>query len=271
MVTSRLPYFVADECGVEMQVARQLSEGASEGEGRPSSFTNNILSWLEKVEYRRCESGEDREAIYRLRYKAYRQHGFLAESPSQMMSDALDDAPNCYRFGIFIDDELVSTVRLHHISRAEPYGPIMTVFGDVLTARLMRGESFVNPTLLAADPDVTMVQRAMPYLTLRLAVIANTYFNSTSCVCVIRKEHTAFYHRIFGAVQVGDPRPYPPFTVPVMLYDSDCATNMQRTLERFPFFRSTAMERRMLFAKTPQGELSPLTILPTAKYFSDAA
>lgn len=240
-------------------------------EAGQTSFARNVMTLLESVEYRRCESAEDLEAIYRLRYQAYRRHGFLPETASRMMSDELDDTPNCYRFGVFIDNHLASTVRIHHITRAEPYGPIMSVFGDLLRARLMRGDSFVNPTLLAADPDMGSAQRAIPYLTLRLAVVANTYFNSTNCVCVIRQEHTAFYNRIFGAVQVGDPRPYPPFTVPVMLYDSDCSINMEPTLERFPFFRSTAFERRMLFAKAPAGELAPLTVMPTAKYFNAAA
>jgi hypothetical protein len=246
-------------------------EAVHEAKPQRSLFLRNVLDLLDRVEYRRCESGEDLEAIYRLRYKAYRRHGFLSESPDQMMFDDLDSAPNCYRFGVFIDGELVSTVRIHHLSHAQPYGPIMTVFGDSLRSRLLRGDTFVNPTLLAADPDSTAGERALPYLTLRLAVIANTYFNSTNCVCVIRQEHTAFYHRIFGAVQVGEPRPYPPFTVPVVLYDSDCSINMERTLERFPFFQSTALERRMLFAKAETGELAPLTILPTAKYFREAA
>lgn len=253
-----------------MRTSERVVEAANEG-GELSSFSQNVLALMERVEYRRCESGEDIEAIYRLRYKAYRQNGFLAENASQMMSDDLDDAPNCYRFGVFIDNELVSTVRIHHITKEQPYGPIMSVFGDILTPRLERGESFVNPTLFAANPDKGVAHRALPYLTLRLAVIANTFFNSTNCVCVIRQEHTGFYQRIFGSVQVGEPRSYPPFTVPVMCYDSDCSINMQRTLQRFPFFRSTASERRMLFAKAPQGELSPLTILPTAKYQRAAA
>ena len=233
-----------------MRTAEQAlrSTDAEDEQAGQSSFSRSVLALLDHVEYRRCESGEDIEAIYRLRYDAYRRNGFLEESASQMMTDELDDAPNCYRFGVFIDRELVSTVRIHHITQAQPFGPIMSVFGDVLRPRL-----------------------ALPYRTLRLAVIANTYFNSTNCVCVIREEHTAFYLRIFGSRQVGQPRPYPPFTVPVMLYDSECALNMERTLRRFPFFRSTAFERRMLFAKAPRGELAPLTILPTAKYFSNAA
>ena len=120
-----------------MRTSERVVEAANEG-GELSSFSQNVLALMERVEYRRCESGEDIEAIYRLRYKAYRQNGFLAENASQMMSDELDDAPNCYRFGVFIDNELVSTVRIHHITKEQPYGPIMSVFGDILTPRLER-------------------------------------------------------------------------------------------------------------------------------------
>ncbi|CCV09832.1 hypothetical protein [Mesorhizobium sp. STM 4661] len=236
-----------------------------------SSFARNVSALLERVEYRRCESGEDLEAIYRLRYKAYRLNGFLPESRNQMMTDALDDVPNCYQFGVFVDNSLVCTLRIHHLTPSELNAPAMTTFGDMLRPRLLRGESFVNPTLLAAEPNFVSIHRALPYVTLRLALIASIYFDVTACIGVIRKEHTAFYRRIFGAEQVGEPRDYPPFTVPVVLYDANYDINLERVLQRFPFFRSTPMEQRMLFETPNFGELAPLTILPTAKYFRNAA
>ena len=236
-----------------------------------SSFASKVEELLERTEYRRCESGEDLEAIYRLRYKSYRAHGFVDESSDQMVVDDLDDAPNCYRFGVFIDRELVATVRIHHITQAEPYGPIMKTFDDVLRPRLQRGESFINPTMLASEPHYRSPLRALPYLTLRLGLVASVHFGATSCIGVVRDEHTAFYRRVFGAVQVGQPRAYPPFNVPVVFYDADCATNRPSILNRFPFFKSTPVEQRMLFAKPAKGELPPLTILPTAKYYRDAA
>jgi hypothetical protein len=97
----------------------------ADGQSKASTFASKVEELLERIEYRRCESGEDIEAIYRLRYKAYRLHGFVEESSDQMVSDDLDEAPNCYRFGVFIDGELVGTVRIHHISKDEPYGPVM--------------------------------------------------------------------------------------------------------------------------------------------------
>lgn len=250
-----------------------LKSGLSVGaQTRPvSSFARNVMELLEKVEYRRCESGEDLEAVYRLRYEAFHTHGLLDTIVEQKLVDHLDQASNCYCFGVFIDGELASTVRVHYLSHETPQAPIMTVFGDRLLPRLARGETFIDPSRLAIDPALSGSMRALPYVTLRLAVVANTFFDATSCISMIRGEHTAFYNRIFGSVQVGDPRLYPPFTMPIYFYESNCSRNMEPTLERFPFFRSTALERRMLFAKTPQGELSPLTILPTAKYFLDAA
>ena len=150
-----------------------------------------------------------------------------------MVVDDLDDTPNCYRFGVFIDHELVATVRIHHITKAEPYGPIMRTFDDVLRPRLQRGESFINPTMLASEPHYRSPLRALPYLTLRLGLVASVHFDATSCIGVVRDEHTAFYRRVFGAVQVGQPRAYPPFNVPVVFYDADCATNRRASSGAF--------------------------------------
>jgi hypothetical protein len=258
--------------GEVMQTERiQIAQRAEHEEPKLGAFARNVLSLLERVQYRRCDKGEDLEAIFRLRYRAYRAHGFVPETPGQQTSDTFDDTPNAFCFGVFFEDELISTVRVHYLSQHYSDGPVMKSFGDVLLPRLERGETFINPTMLAADPDCTSIVRAIPYLTLRLAVIANAFFDTTSCVCVIREEHTAFYHRIFGATQVGEPRPYPPFTVPVMLYESRCDLNMASTVARFPFFRSTPLEQRMLFGTPREGELAPLTILPTAKYLNAAA
>ncbi|TGV62102.1 hypothetical protein EN803_37860, partial [Mesorhizobium sp. M2D.F.Ca.ET.160.01.1.1] len=90
----------------------------------PSLFARNVLDVLERVEYRRCESGEDLEAVYRLRYKAFHAHGLLDTIVEQKLSDHLDEARNCYCFGVFMDGELVSTVRLHHITGETPEAPI---------------------------------------------------------------------------------------------------------------------------------------------------
>ncbi len=239
--------------------------------GQVDIFARNVLALLDHVEYRRCENGEDLEAIYRLRYDSYLATGMVEPDPARMVIDQYDELPNSYRFGVFIDGSLVSTIRLHHVSREHPHSPSMTVFGDDLHPRLEAGETFVDPSRFAADLDVAKQHRVLPYLTLRLAVVACGYFNPTFCLTAIKEEHASFYKRIFNASQALAPRSYPGLNVPVHLFQSRTSENMDNTLRRFPFFHSTEAERRLLFAKPAQGELAPLTILPTARYNRPAA
>ena len=46
---------------------------------------------------------------------------------------------------------------------------------------------------------------------------------------------------------------------------------MAPTLQRFPFFQLDGAGAAHAVSKAPAGELAPLTILPTAKYFREAA
>jgi N-acyl amino acid synthase FeeM len=236
-----------------------------------SAFTRTILNLLDRVEYRFCDSGEDLEAIYRLRYKSYRAHGLVSDSSEHLIYDKLDEASNCYRFGIFIDGELASTIRIHHLSGAEPFSPAMSVFGDMLLPRLRRGDSFIDPSRLAADPQLASAHRGLPYISMRLAVAACNYFDATSCLTMVREEHEAFYRRVINAVQIAEPRPYASVNVYGLLCESNCEANMEKILARFPFFYSTAFEQRLLFKRPKRGETAPLTILPTAKYLLAAA
>jgi hypothetical protein len=248
------------------------AEGAaSVASAEESSFSRSVSALLEHIEYRRCESGEDIEAIYRLRYDAYLASGMITGSSTRIVEDEFDDLPNSYRFGIFIDGELASTIRVHHVHPQMPVSPSVQVFGDELKPRLAAGETFIDPSRFAADSEFSRAFKALPYVTLRLAVAACSYFDVDYCLTAIKEEHTGFYRRIFGSEQTMPSRTYPGLVCPVYLFQSKCSENMAKTIERFPFFKSTPFEQRMLFARPPKGELAPLTILPTAKYMKRAA
>ena len=236
-----------------------------------SSFVRNIFSILERTEYRRCESGEDVENIYRLRYKAYRRTDMVPENPDHTVYDELDDLPNCYRFGVYVDGQLVSTLRIHHVTQAHAASPSATVYPDVLLPRLAAGQSFIDPSRFAADPEWSKLYPQIPYLTLRLAGMACFHFGAPYCLSTIRPDHAGFYRRIYESEQVGDLRDYPGLNYQVVLYQADVSAIRLRSFVRFPFFRSTPMEQRLMFGVTAKGEPAPLTILPTARYMDRAA
>jgi hypothetical protein len=257
---------------VELTSPRQAaSADGSDASDAMSGFARNVSAMLERTEYRRCDKGEDLEDIYRLRYKSYRLSDMVPENPDHIVHDELDEAANCSKFGMYIDGVLVSTLRIHHACSATPQSPSTTVYGDILHPMLASGEHFVDPSRFAADPDWSRVYPQIPYLTLRLAGMACFYFDAPYCLSTIRPEHAGFYRRIYCSEQIGELRDYPGLNYKVVLYRANVSAIRERSFSRFPFFRSTPMEQRMLFEALNAGELAPLTILPTAKYFREAA
>ncbi len=240
--------------------------------GGLSSFARNIFSMLERTEYRRCESGEDLEAIYRLRYAAYRLNDLVPENPDRMVTDEFDDLPNCHRFGVYVDGNLASTIRLHVVTAATPQSPAVSVYPDILLPRLRAGERFIDPSRFAAHPDWMRVYPQLPYLTLRLAGMACFHFNAPHCLSMIREDHAAFYKRVYKSRPIGEPRGYDGvINCAATLYQADVLAIQDETFARFPFFWSSKVEQRLMFGATAKGEPAPLTILPTARYMDRAA
>ena len=247
-------------------------DGASTATSEPGGFARNVIAMLDRTEYRRCDTGEDLENVFRLRYQAYRLSDLVPENPESKVCDEYDDLPNCQIFGIYVDGRLVSTLRLHSVSAKTPWSPTMSVYSDILEPRLAAGDSFIDPSRFAVDVEASRIYPQIPYLTLRLAGMACFHFNAPYCISMIREDHAAFYKRIYKARPIGEARPYAGvINCFALLYQADVLAIKEETYARFPFFKSTPLERRLLFSRPARGELPALTVLPTAKYYSDAA
>ncbi|WP_246666089.1 hypothetical protein [Aquamicrobium sp. LC103] len=239
--------------------------------GQRSGFVNNIFSILERTEYRRTDSGEDLEDIYKLRYKSYRTHGIVPEIGAGSIYDDLDEVDNVYRFGVYIDQHLVSTLRIHVLDRSNRPGPSTQAFGDLVHPMIDAGHTLIDPSRFAADPEWSRAYPQIPYITLRLAGMACFFFDAPYCLSTVRDDHAAFYKRIYFSEKIGEARPYPGVYSKVELYRADVSAIRERSFQRFPFFWSSKVEQRLMFERPREGELAPLTILPTAKYMNAAA
>src|ERR1700726_2295496 len=67
---------------------------------------------LEHVDYRLAETPEEKDRIYRLRYRAYLREGAILPSESERVTDRYDDLPNNFTFGIYLHGELYSSIRI---------------------------------------------------------------------------------------------------------------------------------------------------------------
>ncbi|MDX2202065.1 MAG: hypothetical protein NW223_04900 [Hyphomicrobiaceae bacterium] len=209
---------------------------------------DRVQRLVEKSDYRRADTAEERDAIFRLRYRAYLAEGAIAENDSKSFSDARDDDPNAYTYGIYVDDELVSSIRLHVATPRHPGLPALTVFGDLLEPEIAAGKVIVDPTRFVADKEASRRHPELCYVTTRLGWLAGEYFAARYILATVRAEHQAFYRRTFGHKVICEPRHYPSLMKPISLMALDFPMHRERVIKRYPFLRSSTFERRMLFS-----------------------
>lgn len=227
-------------------------------------FSTKLLSILDAVEYRRIESQEDFEDIARLRYKSYQERGVLPLSASSML-DEVDFDDHAYVFGVYLYEELVSTIRVHHVTPTHRISQSAGVFPDAVNAFLDAGMTLIDPARLAIDPELDGERSALPFLTVRPTIMAAIYFNADRMLQHIRPAHSAFYRRYFYADTVVPPTFASIYGFDLTLLASRTREIGPKLLSRFPIYESQPYERRLMFDRSPLSGMAPLTILPTAR------
>lgn len=236
---------------------------AAQSQGAPATnFSGTLIDILDRVEYRRVSQDEQFDPVYRLRYEAYRRESFIPFNAGRILRDEFDDLPNGTSYGVYIDGNLVSSLRIHYLSPDCRMSPSYSVFADVLDPLLDQGATCVDPSRFTSDFEATLAYPALPFLTLRLAVMATRHFHSTYGLHSVRPEHGAFYKRVLSSSRMAGPRFYHGLTFAMELWATEAPKVYDKTLQRYPFFSSTEEERQQLFGP-PQ--LSPLWVHPSAR------
>lgn len=202
---------------------------------------------LSLVEYRHIAKPHEKEEIYRLRYRAYLKEGAIQPNAEEMIRDRFDDAPNSWIFGIYFEGRLSSSIRISVATKDFPATPAVDAFPDLLGPELAKGKLIVDPNRFVADPNLDKRIPELPYLTVRLGYVACGYFEADIGTATVRKEHQAFYRRVFLQNPLCDPRPYPSLIKPLSLMAADYPAVRERIFQRYPYFRSTKAEGQRLF------------------------
>ena len=202
---------------------------------------------LDQVDYRLAQTAEEKDEIYRLRYRAYLREGAIQPSTDGRVIDQFEDAPNAWTFGVYFHGELYSSIRVSVLTSEWRMSPSVELFGDVLHPELDKGRVIIDSTRFVADPEKARNFPELPYVTVRLGSMAGVHFNADYGLAIVRPEHQAFYRRVFLHETWCEPRTYPGLIKPVGLMAAHLPTVRDRVLARYPFLRSSAFERRTLF------------------------
>jgi N-acyl-L-homoserine lactone synthetase len=213
------------------------------------NFSDRVAQLLGRIDCRPADSAQERDAIFRLRYQAYLREGAIAPNFSRTFSDPYDETDNVWLFGLYLDGELASSIRLHVASAEQPDFPSLKVFPDLLAPDLDAGKVIVDPTRFVTDKDISRLNPGLPHVTLRLGWLAAEHFGAQHFLVAVRAEHQAFYRRTFNHRLICEPRSYPLLAKPISLMTVHYPSVADQVHQRYPFFRSTFFERRMLFER----------------------
>jgi len=222
-------------------------------DGGPTSFSDRVLRFLERVEHRIAKTDCERESAFQLRHDAYVRNELMGPRADRRLFDKLYDiAPDAWITLTFVDGELAATTRLNLGVGEGALLPSLSVYPDVIAPRLKAGVVILETTRLAADIRISGANSELAYVAMRPGYMAAAHFDVDFAVASPRLEHMAFYRRVLLFSQWCDPRPYPGLTAQFGCMGADFQASRARIEARYPFFKSEPAERESLFG--PRGE-----------------
>ncbi|MEO9460933.1 MAG: hypothetical protein ABJE63_12505 [Lentilitoribacter sp.] len=230
------------------------------------SFNQKLMTLMEDIEYRRVESIEDLEEVAALRRRAYEPVG-LAPDKHSIMIDKEDFAANAHVIGVYYLEQLVATMRIHHVTSQQQDGLAMKQFPEVVGPMLDAGMSVVDPLKFAADPILIKEVPGLAYLTVRTALMASEYYKADHCLAIIRSNHRAFYRRFLNFNPLAEPKYNAYLDCDLDIYGGHIKQTLPSIKKRYPFFNSTAFEQKRMFAPLSEINLPPLSIIPQVQSF----
>ncbi len=234
--------------------------------GALGSYLQSIFLLLDRVEYRRITTPSDFADIERLRRASYENKNLIDRDSFGAFFDDEDLAADSYVVGVYIDEQLVSTIRLHVVTKEHQHGPCMKLFPEATLKLLDAGQPLIDPSRFATDPAAMWKNPSIPLLTLRAVAMALEYFSAPMLIGSVKEDAASFYKRCFGGEVIVPAGPVKGYVVPAMMLACPIAEIREKIATRYPFFKSQAHERKMMFAPRDQLTYPSLNILPTAKY-----
>lgn len=155
-----------------------------------------------------AETPQDRDRVYRLRYSCYRRKQAIDPRADEKFSDSYDALSN--HFSVLaqtVSEAALATVRISVVRPDLGWttAPSQKVFGDHPAFQRIAQGSFVEASRLCFGEQARRdgLMQVVSYL----AALADFYEVDWIVACP-RVEHSPIYERLFGFVQLAEPRPY---------------------------------------------------------------
>lgn len=197
-------------------------------------------------EIRVATSANARADAFALRYRAYRELGYIEESACALFTDANDALSSTAIFGAYQDGVCIGTLRVsfsqaHHDGSTLPCAPYYPEVADLKRTAL---GPLVEMSRLAIDPAFTSTSfRTTLFAALvRAGFLAAQAADVSTILIATKPEFSRFYQYMLGFKVVGQPAAYPPGDHRIVLLAGSFSQAELRQSAQNAFFKITADE-----------------------------
>lgn len=195
---------------------------------------------------------EDRDVLFGVRYRGYRDTGYAIEGQDGKYKDPYDDLASTLMVGVYLGRQPVGTMRIcfwqpGETGKALPCEKVYPIVGDIKAKA--KGPIVELSRLAVEQAAGSMARRTAIYAQLvRMGIMTCLAMDVRVTLVASHEKWRHFYERIFGFRLIGGPEPYPPGNEPILLFEQDFLHHNRRAAMRNPFFRITWDEVHQLKA-----------------------
>jgi Autoinducer synthetase. len=227
-------------------------QSVSNGPASPkeSAFLNKAELTLKMIDYRKITTSKEIEDVQRLRFEAYSRENNVFSDKKFFRSDKFDNERNAEVFGLYIENRIAASLRIHRVTAETPQTPSAIYFPEFFASRLARGDSFLEPTRFVISDEFARRFPLLHFMTMRVCFMATVHYGMPFILCSVRGEHGSYYKRFFGMEAEVVGKMVPTIAIPADLYVGSVAEKLPLVEQRLPFMRSTEEERAALFEES---------------------
>lgn len=237
---------IGSVCGVP-RAMEQVIVSAATSHSYYGLLNQRMNDLLRIVTYRRVSDRREMDKLKRLRYDCYLRQGLIKDDARQLLYDEFDEMQNTINVSVYIDNEVVSAIRMHVLRLSDLSSPSICAFPDVIVPLVIEGFTLIDPTFFVVDGVAARRYTDLSYATLRIPFAASQYFGADIALASVRKEHMRFYNKVLKYVSVSDPRQYLQLIKPLGLMAVNCHSEGQSVIDKYPFFECRPGEFDTIF------------------------
>ncbi len=219
---------------------------------------------LDHVDYRLAETAGEKDEIYRLRYRAYLREGAILPSESQRVSDSYDDAPNAWIFGVYLQGNFAVPFVSAWRRRNGGCRPRLSCSATCFTRNSTRAGSSSTP------PGSWPIPR-------RPSVSGASLCHGQAGLCRVRSlqrrcragdgpsRTSGILSQAVSAGKLGRAAPAGRTSQAGRIDGRTLSRVRDKVFARYPYLRSSAFERRMLFQRRHERHLTPADVVASSE------